>query len=112
MREFVSRALESDGHAVSAVADGGQAVAKLGGQQFDLLLADIRMPVMDGVALALKVTTDHPDMPILLMTGFADEMRRAHNLDRLVDDVISKPFSLQQICKAVNRALDRAPVAN
>ena len=73
--------------------------------RFDLLLADIRMPVMDGIALALATARDYPELTILLMTGYADQRERAHGLDALIHDVISKPFTLSQIRDAVNGAL-------
>ena len=63
------------------------------------------MPVMDGMALALAAGRDHPDMPIMLMTGYADQRERAHGLDALVHDVIVKPFSVDQIKGAVREAL-------
>ena len=61
---------------------------------FDLLLTDVKMPVMDGIALALAAGRDHPDTAIMLMTGYADQRERAHGLDALVHDVIAQPFSL------------------
>jgi two-component system, cell cycle response regulator CpdR len=63
------------------------------------------MPVMDGVALALAAGRDRPGMPIMLMTGYADQRERAHDLDALVHDVIVKPFSVDQIRSAVREAL-------
>ncbi|GER03626.1 hypothetical protein JCM17846_13080 [Iodidimonas nitroreducens] len=73
--------------------------------QFDLVLADIVMPVMDGIALALKLAAERPDLPVLLMTGYAMEKQRAHHLDCLVSDVLSKPFSLDQLLRAVRQTL-------
>lgn len=107
VRSFVKRALELDGHAVQAAQDGGEAAETLLREKgnFDLLLSDIKMPVMDGIALALQTARDWPDMPILLMTGFADQRERASGLDALVHDVITKPFSLVGIRQAVRDAL-------
>jgi two-component system cell cycle response regulator CpdR len=107
VRSFVKRALELDGHSVKAVEDGGEAVEVLTREKgkFDLLLSDIKMPVMDGIALALHTARDWPDMPILLMTGFADQRERANGLDELVHDVVTKPFSLADIRRAVRNAL-------
>ena len=59
-----------------------------------MLLNDIVMPELDGIALALKVSRDWPDMPIVLITGYAEERQRAHNLEALVHSVVSKPFVL------------------
>ena len=63
------------------------------------------MPVMDGIALALTVARDYPNLTILLMTGFADQRERASNLEAIVHDVVTKPFSVADIRKAVNDAL-------
>lgn len=115
VREFVSRALRQDGHEIIAVSDGQQALNVLERQNFDMILADIVMPHLDGIALALKASRDYPGLPVLLMTGYAAERQRAHNLDSLVHEVISKPFTLRDICETVRRVLarpDRAGALN
>jgi len=103
VREFVSRALRQDGHEVMAVSDGQQALTALENRIFDMMLADIVMPQVDGIALALKASKDFPDLPVLLMTGYSAERQRAHNMDALVHEVISKPFTLDQIRETVRR---------
>jgi two-component system cell cycle response regulator CpdR len=108
---FVTRALTHGGHAVTAAPDGLVALTLLAADRYDLLLTDIVMPGLDGIALALKASKDFPDMPIVLMTGFAAERQRAHNLDSLIHRVISKPFTLNQICAAVDEALAGGPRA-
>ena len=107
VREFVRRALDARGHEVIAVPDGLAALEALGGEKpaFDLLLTDIRMPGMDGITLSLKASRDWPDMPIMMMTGYADEEQRAHNLDTLIHCVVTKPFTLDEICRAVDDVL-------
>jgi CheY-like chemotaxis protein len=107
VREFVARALRAQGYEVTAVEDGIEALDTLRGDQFDLLLADIVMPELDGIALALKVAKDYPELPVLLMTGYSAERQRAHNLDALIHDVITKPFTLRQICDAAAQVLSR-----
>jgi two-component system, cell cycle response regulator CpdR len=69
------------------------------------LITDIVMPGLDGIGLALKVAKDAPDMPVLLMTGYSAEKQRAHNLEELIFKVVTKPFSLQEICDAAEEAL-------
>lgn len=107
VRSFVKRALELDGHSVEVAEDGGEAVETLTREEgsYDLLLSDIKMPVMDGIALALHSARDYPNLPILLMTGFADQRERANGLDALVHDIITKPFSLADIRRAVREAI-------
>ena len=112
VRQFVSRALMIAGHEVIEAEDGGLA-AELVEQhegRFDLLLSDIKMPVMDGIALALTVAADYPGITIVLMTGFADQRERAHGLDALIYDVIPKPFTLQGLMEKVDDALAGRPV--
>lgn len=87
------------------VLDGSAALGALAGESFDLLLTDIVMPELDGIALALKVSKDYPKMKILLMTGYASERQWAHNLEALIHRVIAKPFTLEEICVAVNEEL-------
>ncbi len=107
LRDLVVRALNADGHELTLANDGAAALEALNriGGKFDLLLTDVKMPVMDGIALALAAGRDHPDVAIMLMTGFAEQRERAHELDALVHDVIVKPFSLEQIKGAVREAL-------
>jgi two-component system, cell cycle response regulator CpdR len=109
LRGFVRRALADVGHDITVAADGAEALDLLGRGKFDLLLADIKMPVMDGIALALAAARDYPDLVILLMTGYADQRERAHGLDALIHDVITKPFTLADIRLAVASALSAAP---
>jgi two-component system cell cycle response regulator CpdR len=63
------------------------------------------MPIMDGIALALTAARDYPMLTILLMTGYADQRERAHGLDAIIHDVISKPFSVATLRGAVTEAL-------
>ncbi len=105
VQSFVSRALLHRGHQVTVVDDGVQALEVLGGAEFDLLITDIVMPGLDGIGLALKVARDYPRLPVLLMTGYSAERQRAHNLEELICQVVTKPFSLQQICEAAEDAL-------
>ncbi len=105
VRSFVCRALEGEGHEVKGVPDGSEALRALSEERYDLLVTDIVMPGLDGIALALKTTKDYPEMPVLLMTGYSAEQQRAHNMEELVATVLLKPFSLRQICDAVAEAL-------
>jgi two-component system cell cycle response regulator CpdR len=107
IRSLVVRALSDDGHELTATADGAAALDEIDRRKggFDLVLSDVKMPVMDGIALALAVGKNHPEIPIVLMTGYADQRERTRGLDALVHDVIAKPFTLEQIQGAVREAL-------
>jgi CheY-like chemotaxis protein len=107
MRMLVARAIAMDGHDITTASDGADALEILGNTDgaFDLLLTDIQMPVMDGIALALTAARDFPQVTILLMTGYAEQRERASGLNAIAHDVISKPFSVADIRTAVADAL-------
>ena len=112
VRAFVVSALTMKGHEVVAEEDGGLAAETMEAEagRFDLLLSDIKMPVMDGIALALQVGASFPEVTILMMTGFADQRERAHGLEALIYDVIAKPFTLADLLAKVDDALNGRPV--
>lgn len=107
MRQLVARAIAMDGHDIVTAQDGAEALDIIANENgaFDLLLTDIKMPVMDGIALALAVARDFPALTILLMTGFADQRERASGLNSIVHDVVTKPFAVADIRTAVADAL-------
>lgn len=112
VRAFVVSALGMKGHEVVAAEDGGLAAELLAEHSgaFDLLLSDIKMPIMDGIALALTTASTYPGITIVLMTGFADQRERAHGLDALIYDVIVKPFTLADLLAKIDDALAGKPV--
>ena len=71
----------------------------------DVVTMDVEMPVMDGIELAHRAHSEFPAMKILLMTGYAEQRERADDLSAKIVDVVSKPFALPDIRKAVASAL-------
>lgn len=106
VRELLLRALAQDGHEVEAAPDGAAALEQLSNAgPFDLLLSDIRMPIMDGIALALAASRDFPSLAIVLMTGYAGERDRAQGIETLVHDIVLKPFALSDLKLTLRKAL-------
>ena len=107
LRALCARALATQGHDVKSAGDGSEALDLLAREQgcFDLLLTDIRMLIMDGIALALAAAREFPELTILLMTGYADQRERAHGLDAIIHDVIAKPFTVAALRDTVNEVL-------
>lgn len=108
VRDYVCRVLSMHGHSILTANDGAEAVEQMNSHHFDLLVSDIAMPVMDGISLALKVRASRPHVPIILMTGYANERQRAHNLSLLIEGLISKPFTMDQLLSEVGNALKAA----
>lgn len=106
-RDLVQRALAVDGHAVTCTQDGAEALEQLQSSagKFDVLIADVQMPAVDGIALAEKGLKLLPKLRVILMSGFADELDRAEHLKAKVARVVAKPITLEGIRAAVKAAL-------
>jgi two-component system, cell cycle response regulator CpdR len=106
-RELVKRALEAEGHSVHATQDGSEALDCVEGadaQKFDILVTDVEMPLLDGVALAQRALKQ-PNVRVLLMSGFAEQLDRAKALKSTQVAVISKPFTLEDVRSSVRKLL-------
>lgn len=110
VRALVARGLSLDGHDCLMAADGAEALDILIAEKgrFDLLLTDIRMPLMDGIALALAAKQEFPDLTIMLMTGYAEQRERAKSLEAIVSEVMTKPFTIADLRATVMRVIERS----
>lgn len=107
IRSFVARALAAAGYSVETAEDGLEGLNKIrqAAGAFDLVLSDIRMPAMDGIEMAREISRAFPDLPLMLMTGFADQRERAVELDGTVRGVVNKPFTLLELRERVGEVL-------
>lgn len=107
VRIFTQRALSTDGHDVDVAVDGDDGLERFraAASPYDLVLSDIRMPVMDGIEMAHRIAAISPKTPILLMTGYAEQRERAVELAGIVKGVVDKPFTLPQLRERVRQAL-------
>jgi two-component system, cell cycle response regulator CpdR len=105
MRTFLARALERAGHQVSAVGDGDAALALASDSDFDLLLADVVMPGIDGIELARRVSALLPELRIMFITGFAAVALNQPGFARRQPRVLAKPFHLRQLVDEVDKVL-------
>lgn len=109
MREYLTRALERSGYAVSAVDRGTEAIPLLQNEHFDLLLTDIVMPEMDGIELAQRASEMVPDLRVMFITGFAAvTLKAGKTLPQA--RVLSKPFHLRDLVLEVDRMFERVNV--
>ncbi|MGL4314377.1 MAG: cell cycle two-component system response regulator CpdR [Sphingomonas sp.] len=105
MRQYLTRALEKAGYAVSAVDRGTAAMPLLQTEHFDLLLTDIVMPEMDGIELAQKAGELRPDLRVMFITGFAAVTLKAGK-QMPQARVLSKPFHLRDLVLEVDRLFE------
>ncbi len=107
VRDLVRRALTGDGHAVHVTQDGLEASDYLADHAaaVDLLVTDVDMPQLDGVALASRAIALKPEIGVVLMSGFSDQLDRAGELKAARISSIAKPFTLEQIKQVVKGVL-------
>ncbi len=105
MREVLSVLLEREGHAVTVASDGAEALEKYGGVRPDLVLVDVRMPKMDGIALLRALKGRDPGALVIVMTAYStwDSAVEAMRLGAF--DYFRKPFDNREIRATVARAL-------
>lgn len=107
MRNFLGMALERAGHETRSCSDGASALEILDKERdFDMLLADIVMPGMDGIELSQKAGYLHPDLKIMFITGFAAVAAGDRNPENNNTRVLSKPFHLKDLVGQVESLLD------
>lgn len=109
MRGFLATALRKAGHEVVEAEDGLAALAfvKEQGESFDLLLADIVMPGMDGIELSRQAAELLPQLKVMFITGFAAVAMNEAKTHALPTPtrVLSKPFHLRDLVDQVNQLL-------
>jgi len=110
MRALVVATLRTDGYEVDEALDGGDALMNItasripGHEDYDLVLSDVRMPVMTGVELATRLKRMGYATPMLLMSAFADEALHAQ-ARKLGLGMLVKPFDLDELRVAVTNVL-------
>ena len=109
--ELFAETLLADGHDVAVACDGQEALslfaeAEATGHPYDILVTDVRMPRMDGVTLTNRLRVDHPELPVVVVSGYAP----AEQLSALTERahapliVLSKPVNLSRLRNAVRSA--------
>ena len=108
VRSVAERALSRQGYRVLTATNGEEALEQIaGGEQIDLLISDVVMPTMDGPTLVRHARERMPDVPVLFMSGYAEEQLR-RSIDIASVAFLPKPFSIQQLCAAARDTLAAA----
>lgn len=109
-RQLLSLVFESEGHAVRTAMNGREALELLQTEPADLIVSDVRMPDMDGIALLRAARELYADIGMILMTAFAtvDTAREAFKLG--ADDFIQKPFDVEELKAIVKRTLEKQAI--
>ena len=101
--DSIRRVLALDQHEVATAASAQEALTLFQAGKFDLTIIDYDMPVMKGDKLAEAIRSLAPRQPIIMMTAYGEALRLAGNFPLAVDQVITKPFDIQEFREAVRR---------
>jgi len=107
-REFYKDSLALDGHQVTAVSNGEQALAEFDARTYDLVITDLGMPGMTGSELTAQLKRRRPAVPVLMLSGWGSQMEGEQGRAAGADYVLSKPIGLNDLLAAVRTVLDRA----
>ena len=99
--------VEKEGHRADTVASAEQALARLDDETYALILSDVKMPGLSGLELLDEVQRRDPQLPVVLLTGFATVANAVEAIRRGAFDYIPKPFKLDEVRIVVRRALER-----
>jgi two-component system cell cycle sensor histidine kinase/response regulator CckA len=105
VRTVAERALTRHGYQVLTANNGEEALEIIGrGEEIALLISDVVMPLMDGPTMVREARKAHPELPILFMSGYAEEqLRKSIDIDNVA--FLPKPFSVQELAEAVRDVL-------
>lgn len=106
VRLFSARALRSKGYKVIEARNGEAALEIMGSEQFDLLITDMVMPKVDGAAVVRAARKQHADVPVICISGYAEEsvLEEVEAIENV--SFLPKPFSLKQLAGKVKESLD------
>jgi len=106
-RKHLTYALEKEGHAVTGAKDGMEAFALFDQNAYDVVIADIKMPNMDGLALLEKIKEKDPDMDVIIITGFGSIESAVDAMKKGASEYITKPFNLDELHIKIRKVLEK-----
>ncbi len=105
IREIMRETLEQEGHRITEAENGKVAQGLIAQQEFDLIITDVKMPVMDGFALMKQLGSLTDEIPVVVITSFSDVDVAVDAIRLGAYDYIVKPFNISQVMMSVRRAL-------
>src|ERR1700731_322197 len=105
--DFVSRGLESAGYAVEVAGDGATALEMVHATEYDLIILDLGLPDMDGIAVLKKIRTRKTSPPVLILSARDAVDDRVKGLEGGADDYLVKPFAFVELVARVRALLRR-----
>jgi CheY-like chemotaxis protein len=110
MRYLVVSYLSKLGHSCLTAVDGVDALDKLKKNKIDAVITDIKLPNMDGMALASEISRQYPDLPIMVMTAFDEEYSEGTAISVGAREFLKKPFTLDEFTLRLNKLINDSEV--
>ncbi len=108
IRENLERLLRSSGYEPVGAADGQEALDRASEREFELVLLDIKMPVLSGIDVLRRLRSDRPDACVIMATAVPDVEKAVETMKLGAYDYILKPFNMDDVLLRVERALERS----
>jgi two-component system, OmpR family, copper resistance phosphate regulon response regulator CusR len=108
LASFVKKGLDAEHYAVDTIGDGEQARSMAAEMDYDLVVLDLNLPRLDGVAVLRHLRTRKPNVPILVLSGRTRVEDRVQCLDLGADDYLGKPFSFSELSARIRALLRRS----
>lgn len=107
LASFLRKGLQAEDYAVDVATDGAQARVMALESDYDLMVLDLNLPKLDGMAVLNSVRPKKPSLPVLVLTSRSRVEDRVESLDTGADDYLSKPFSFAELAARVRALLRR-----
>jgi len=107
MRSLLTRIMEKEGYTAASCADGSEALQAFANEDWDLVIADIDMPGMDGIELLKHIRKNNPQVPVLMITAYATVETAVEAMKLGAHDYITKPFAMDELKIVVGKAFER-----
>ncbi|TDO26619.1 response regulator transcription factor [Sediminibacterium goheungense] len=107
LHEALKLNLEMEGYEVSSAYNGTEALKKVANEYFDLIVLDIMLPEVDGIAVTESIRVNNNDVPILILSAKNTSTDRVLGLKKGADDYLTKPFNLEELLLRVDKLIEK-----
>src|SRR2546423_13678080 len=104
---FLARGLEAEGFSVDSAADGAEALRRVGGAHYDLVVLDLLLPHVNGLTVLSELRRSQPELPVVILSARVDLATKLRGFALGANDYVPKPFSLDELIARIRAHLPR-----
>ncbi|WP_087973652.1 response regulator [Oceanobacillus rekensis] len=105
IRLLITDILTGEGYQVSQASTGKEAVEQVNNKSFDLMVLDYKLPIIDGKKVLEILEKDGREIPVIVMSGMAENISAEIEKIKMVKKIIAKPFNIKDFCMQVEEVL-------